>query len=225
MPRSSLGAAVMRHRVMAAVPSTAWSALDERRNTNAATPDPSAASCSRFEAVVEYLPISPTTPASPAWRRHSSMASRTFASLPASTWMTRSGCSPARWSAGANRSRQRRHHSTGPSIRARMPARKMVALASSARSGPPNISCSAPVAIPPPGSCESSSLRPNAIEPCRTPAPSIRTMRARKSSRTVEWCMASGDSGNGMIRSLFVPNHLYESTGLEAALFAGLEYR
>lgn len=85
MPRSSLGLAVMRQRVKAAVPSAACPRLDDRRKTNAATPDPSAASCSRFDAVVLYLVISPTTPPSPACRRHSSMASNTLASLPAST--------------------------------------------------------------------------------------------------------------------------------------------
>lgn len=85
MPRSSLGLAVIRHRVTAAVPSVACSGLDARRKTKAATPDPSAASWSRFDAVVLYLVTSPTTPPRPGWRRHSSMASRTFASLPAST--------------------------------------------------------------------------------------------------------------------------------------------
>ena len=91
MPRFSLGAAVIRHRVIAAVPSVACSGFDDRRKMKAGTPDPSAASCSRFDAVVEYLVISPTTPARPALRRHSSIARRTLASLPASTWITRSG--------------------------------------------------------------------------------------------------------------------------------------
>jgi hypothetical protein len=85
MPRSSLGLAVIRQRVSAAVPSCACSTLEARRKTKAATPEPSAASCRRFEAVVEYLPISPTTPPRPGWRKHSSIASITLASLPAST--------------------------------------------------------------------------------------------------------------------------------------------
>src|SRR3546814_4350100 len=65
MPRSSLGLAVIRQRVSAALPSTAGPSFDARRNRKAGTPDVSAASCSRFEAVVVYFATSPTTPARP----------------------------------------------------------------------------------------------------------------------------------------------------------------
>jgi len=53
MPSGSLGAAAIRQRVTAAVPSGAASRLDARRNTKVVTPDASAASCRRFDAVVE----------------------------------------------------------------------------------------------------------------------------------------------------------------------------
>lgn len=66
MPSGRLGAALTRHRVTAAVPSAPCSTFDARLKTNAVTPDDSAASCSRLEAVVEYFPTSPTTPAMPA---------------------------------------------------------------------------------------------------------------------------------------------------------------
>ena len=66
MPSGALGAALIRHRVTAAVPSAVSPAFDARRKTNAVTPEASAASWRRFEAVVEYFVISPTTPATPA---------------------------------------------------------------------------------------------------------------------------------------------------------------
>ena len=65
MPSETLGAAAIRHRVVAAVPSAAIAGFDARRNTNAVTPELSAASCNRLDAVVEYLVTSPTTPARP----------------------------------------------------------------------------------------------------------------------------------------------------------------
>jgi hypothetical protein len=48
MPSASLGAAAIRHRVTAAVPSLATSTLAARRNTKAVTPDSSAASWRAF---------------------------------------------------------------------------------------------------------------------------------------------------------------------------------
>lgn len=60
-------ATVIRQRVTAAVPSPSWSGLDARRKMKAGTPEPSATSSSRFDAVVEYLVISPTTPARPGF--------------------------------------------------------------------------------------------------------------------------------------------------------------
>lgn len=190
MPSRVLGAARTRQRVVAAVPAPVVSTGIERRNTNAGTPECSAASWSRREAVSDSDVSSPTTPASPAWRRHSSIAVSTCLSAPTSTKITRSGDSPARCSAGANRSRPRRHQMIVPSSRARIPARKIVAAASSASVALPATSCNAPVAMPPPGICRSIARTPNGSTGWRVVTPSICATCARSDSRMAVWSMA-----------------------------------
>jgi hypothetical protein len=70
------GRGVMRHRVRAAF--GAGSARGgARRSATAITPDFSAASTSRRDAVIGSRDTSPTTAASPGWRNASSIASST----------------------------------------------------------------------------------------------------------------------------------------------------
>lgn len=195
--KRSLGCARPRQRVVAALPPCSAASGSARRNTKAGTPDCSAASWSQREAVSGRVPSSPTTPASPAWRRHSSIAISTLVSLPASTKMIRSLARPARPSAGANRSRQRRHHSTGPAVRARMPAMKMVAAASSASAGLPATSCSAPAAMPPPGSTRRSPRsRTGGVH---GDGPRLRSARYARAGNRGQRNMASSRLGKRMI--------------------------
>lgn len=71
---------------------------------------------------------------------------------PLSTWITRSGCSPACANFGAKRSAAMTHQSTGPESRAAIPAAKQAAAApSTAPWPPPATSCRQPSARLPPG--------------------------------------------------------------------------
>lgn len=102
--------------------------------------------------------------------------------------MTRSGCSPAPARAGANRSRWRRHHRTGPGRRASIPATNSTAAAPcSAPCPPPAASWSAPVASPPAGSRASTASTPKGrvgagCRSCR----STLAMRLRRRSSTCD---------------------------------------
>lgn len=98
--------------------------------------------------------------------------------------MTRSGFRPACASAGANRSGRVMHHKTLPRVRAATPAANSAAAAPSmAPLPPPEISCSAPSANPPPGSRASRSAIPKgSTDLAGRRRPSIFSIRARKSS-------------------------------------------
>lgn len=81
------GSALTRQRVTLAVgcpKSAASAARRQRRMAIASVPDPSAASCSRRDAVIGNLATSPTTPASPPWRKPSSKQASTVFSSPTS---------------------------------------------------------------------------------------------------------------------------------------------
>src|SRR5258708_364579 len=100
--------------------------------------------------------------------------------------MTRSGASPAKASAGANRSGRVTHHSTRPRVRAAIPAAKSAAAAPSiAPLPPPATSCSAPSANPPSGKRSSMALTPNGntARRCLSP-PSRHRMRSRSAAIT-----------------------------------------
>ncbi len=82
------GSALMRQCVLAAVgclnsAASVW--RRQRRSSRPITPEPSAASCKRREAVIERRAPSATTAPSLGWRRASSKQARTAFSSPAST--------------------------------------------------------------------------------------------------------------------------------------------
>ena len=160
---------------------------------SAMTPDDSAASCSRRDATMESFATSAMTAPRPPWRSPSSKQASNCLSSPASTQISRSGESPACISAGAKRSRRVRHQSTGPAVRAAIPAAKSAAIApSTAPLPPPVTSCRLPRASPPSGRTRSISATPKGRTPRAAPCPpSRRPMRSRSSEMTVR-CTGSG---------------------------------
>ena len=195
------GSAVSRQRVTAAFGSarTGSSCRRDRRSTMAVTPEASAASCSRREAVSVSPPSSsPTTPARPPpvglrYRSPSSITDRTC--LSASARISRSGCSPTPASAGANRSSRVSTHSTGPRRRPSAPATNSAAAAACSVSGPvPATSCNAPMARPPSGKCRSRAAmpKPRAGADRRPGSRAMRAIRQRRSVSTWGWMVAIG---------------------------------
>ena len=147
-PVPAEGRAATRQRLAAALGANRAGSSNRwlRRSAKAATPEASAASCSRRDAVRPSLPsTSPTTAASPEWRNASSITASTW--LPPSTRISRRGCRPTAARPGGNRSRRCITHSTGRSgsCRARSPAISRLGWVPCSVSGPcPNTSCRAP---------------------------------------------------------------------------------
>ena len=156
-----------------------------RRHRRSAMPIarcPSAASCSRREAVIVRWATSAMTAPKPPCRSPSSKQASSAFSSPASTWISLSGASPACASAGAKRSERVTHQRTLPRVRAAMPAvNRPAAAPSTAPFPPPATSCKHPTASPPPGRRLSISARPNGrTARARRRPPSRRSMRSRR---------------------------------------------
>ncbi len=176
----------MRQRVAAAVNvSSADLPSRLRRRTRAVTPDFSAASTRRRDAVIDILATSPTTAQSPAWRSASSMTRSTLGPSGARTCSSRLGARPAQARPGANRSGAVAAQSAGPCMRANTPATNRAAAAACTSSGPPpTISCKVPRARPPSGKCLSMAATPKGrMPPGRWAARSSKRTRLRRSSR------------------------------------------
>ncbi len=187
-PVPAEGKAATRQRLAAALGASRAGSSKRwlRRSAKAATPEASAASCSRRDAVRPSLPsTSPTTAASPGWRNASSITASTWP--PPSTRISRRGCSPTAAKPGGNRSRRCITHSTGRSgsCRASSPAISRLGWVPCSVSGPcPSTSCRAPHGRPASNraSIDSRPNRKHFVALVFAPLRPIRPMRTRSAS-------------------------------------------